>query len=159
LLSGVDKEIHKVRSSLASNDADTGSGDVYSHALDYSPGGIIGSTISRLTSTVSNVTDHLTPNVHLGSAVQSFLGLKTIKDFLLATRDRRIPDASADVTSLDIMEAKVGGKTITDKAGLSRYDSLYRLLLVSPRNLLRGVGSKYLNNRVMTRPNETRPQR
>jgi hypothetical protein len=123
LASGVDKEIHKVMSSLASNDADTGSGDVYSHALDYSPGGIMASAISRLTSTVSNVTDYLIPNVHLGSAIQSFLGLKAIKDILLETRDRRIPDTSADVTSLDIMEAKVGGKTITDKAGLSRYES------------------------------------
>ena len=120
LASGVDKEILKVRSSLASDNIDTGSGDVYSHALDFSPVGIIGSSISRLTSTVSNITNYLTPNLHLGSAVQSFLGLKTINDILLATRDRRIPDVNADVTSL---EAKVGGKTIKDKAGLSRYDS------------------------------------
>ena len=34
----------------ASESLSCGSGDVYSHALDYSPGGIIGSTISRLTS-------------------------------------------------------------------------------------------------------------
>jgi hypothetical protein len=112
-----------------------GTGDVYSHMADFTPAGVFGSALAHMYSTGVSLVDKLLPAVQLGSAIQSFLGVKTILNILLATRDRRVEDELAQVTQLDVPMALLGGVSVAEKAGLDRYASL----TVRKWHLLRNV--------------------
>lgn len=73
----------------------TGSGDIYGDVLNYAPGGILLSSIHRITKTLTSVLNKILPN--LGTNLQDLLGIKTIIGILTATADRRIPGTQADV--------------------------------------------------------------
>jgi hypothetical protein len=119
-------QIAAVKGSLATppSEEDLGSGDVYSHIGDFTPAGVFGSALAHAYSAGVSLVDKLLPAVQLGSAIQSFLGVKTILNVLLATRDRRVEDEGADVTPLDEPVAVLGGESVAERAGLDRYASL-----------------------------------
>jgi hypothetical protein len=121
---GCAAEVNKMRNSLGAKHEDQGSGDVYRHMGDFTPAGIFGSAIAQIYSTSAKVVDKLLPSAHLGSAIQSFLGVKTILNILLATRDRRIEDNKSDVVALDEPMAILGGQSVRTKGGLDRYASI-----------------------------------
>jgi hypothetical protein len=113
-------EIQKIKERLLRGDHEVGSGDVYGNMLDYTPAGIFGSAIGWLSDMAVHVGDRLSPSLKLGSAIQEMLGIKTIANILLATRDRRIPGEKADMVQLRVPEARLGGATIEQKAALER---------------------------------------
>jgi hypothetical protein len=119
-------QIDGVKRTLAAppSAGDLGSGDVYSHMGDFAPAGVLGSALAHVYSTGVSIVDKLLPAAQLGSAIQSFLGVKTILNVLLATRDRRVEDEGADVTPLDEPMAVLGGASVAERAGLERYASL-----------------------------------
>jgi len=102
---------------------DIGSGDVYASMGTYVPMGVFGGVFAQAASAATKFLDTLTPHANLGSAIQDFMGVKTVLNILLAKRDRRIDDAHADMQELDAPLALLGGRTVTSKAGLERYES------------------------------------
>jgi hypothetical protein len=123
---GFAAEMAAVRRRLAApaSETDLGSGDVYGRKGGVAPPGGVASAIAHVYSAGVRLVDNLVPAVQLGSAIQSFLGVKTILDILVATRDRRIEDVGADVVLLDEPMAVLGGVSVAEKAGLARYESL-----------------------------------
>jgi hypothetical protein len=109
-----------------------GSGDVYSDMQKYSPAGFIGTAIWNFTSAAASIANKLTPSAQLGTAIQSFLGVRTILNILLATRDRRIQNRDAKVLDLDDPMTALGGQSPYAKGLLDRYKTttLKRLQLV-----------------------------
>jgi uncharacterized protein (DUF2235 family) len=73
----------------------TGSGDIYSHVLDFAPGGVIFGSIQRASRAFTRLLNRMLPR--LGDNIQDLLGIKTIIGILTATADRRIPGTVADV--------------------------------------------------------------
>jgi hypothetical protein len=99
LKNGADVELAKLEQKMK-GPQDPGSGDVYIHPQDYTPAGIFGTALWNLTTTAANIANTFTPATQLGSAIQEFLGFRTIINMLLATRDRRIQNLDADVMDL-----------------------------------------------------------
>lgn len=118
---GAKTEIKRVQTRLSGN-LDSGSGDVYNHIEQHTA---LGPFTSLFGSWAVNVLDTLTSNVQLGSAIQEFLGVKTILNVLFAVKDRRITDSHADIVELHRDAAVLGGQqSISAKASLQRYPSL-----------------------------------
>jgi hypothetical protein len=118
-----DTDVANLEARLKSNNPDVGTGDAYSTPEDFTPAGAFGTAIYHASQLGVKAADFLTPNVHLGTAIQGFLGFKTILDILLATRDRRITDVDAVVTPLDQKLSVIDGRTLQDFAKLDRYAS------------------------------------
>jgi hypothetical protein len=74
-----------------------GSGDVYSSAWNYTPIGIFGSAIHYAGVGITKGLDTITPTVKVGTALQEWSGIQSVLKFMMATRDRRIPDENAVV--------------------------------------------------------------
>jgi hypothetical protein len=104
---------------------DVGTGDVYGKMPEFGPGGIISAAFNQVVNTTIKIADFLTPTLKLGTAVQDMLGVKTITDILLATRDRRIPNTNALYVDLAAGNKVLGGDSVRSKAGLTakRYPS------------------------------------
>lgn len=135
LIPDIDDMISEIQSRLYSGTLDIGSGDIYGKMTDYTPAGIFGSAFSLLTSFTVKLTDHISPSLKLGSAIQDFLGIKTLLNILLATQDRRIPDVDADVVPL----FDGGEGSVYERAGLGRYESR---TFEGWRDYLRVIGKK-----------------
>lgn len=103
----------------------TGSGDVYGNVLPYTPAGDIWTTLSHLGAKATGMLDRAVPQ--LGENIQGLLGVKTILEILLATRDRRIPGGEADVYRYQDREVfDVGGVVKEEGVGkLAKIGKLY----------------------------------
>jgi hypothetical protein len=116
---GIATDIQKTQA-LLSGTLDVGSGDVYGDLERHIPGGRIASAISHLTGAAVKVLDTITATAQLGSAIQDFLGVKTILNILVAIKDRRIEDINTQVVDLS---GSLGQTTVDVKAELARYQS------------------------------------
>jgi hypothetical protein len=119
-------EIAVIKDRLRNNDTpDIGTGDVYGRMPEFGPGGIIGAAFNQVVDTSIKIANFFTPTLKLGTAVLDMLGVKTITNILLATRDRRIPNTNARTVDLAAGDALLGGETVRRKAGLTdvRYPS------------------------------------
>ena len=92
----------------------TGSGDVYGNILPYTPAGDVWTTLSHLGAKVTGMLDRAVPQ--LGENIQDLLGVKTILEILLATRDRRIPGGEADVYRYQDLEVFNVGDVVEEES-------------------------------------------
>jgi hypothetical protein len=119
-INGGQFEIEGTQAQLRGN-LEYGSGDVYAHIDRYTALGPFESLFGNWAVKTLNT---ITPNVQLGSAIQDFLGVKTILNVLFAVKDRRIPNSEADLVELYQKATIAGGQqSIFEKAGLQRYMS------------------------------------
>jgi len=120
-------QIENVEHTLAGNYQDVGSGDVYNSVLDYAPGlgGPLTQVIARTGNALVRITDFWTPTLKLGTAIQGFLGFKTILQILTQTRDRRIASVGADVMILNKKVKLLGDVSPEQKAELNRKTNKY----------------------------------
>lgn len=121
LIPNLDDEITQFKDRLRNNDnPKIGSGDIYGRMPEFGPGGLISTALTGAIDFSIKTANFFTPTLKLGTAVQDMLGVKTITNILLATRDRRIPSTHAQTVDLAVGDELFGGKSVREKAGLGR---------------------------------------
>lgn len=110
-----------IKNRLRNNDAPhIGSGDIYGRMPEFGPGGLVSTALGGAINFTIKTANLFTPNVKLGTAVQDMLGIKTITNILLATRDRRIPQTDAQTVDLAVGDEMFGGVSVGERAGLTK---------------------------------------
>ncbi|TLD32367.1 hypothetical protein E2P81_ATG05343 [Venturia nashicola] len=121
LIPNIGDKITRLRDHLRNNNhPQIGSGDVYGRILEFGPGGRISKALTGAIDFSIKIANFFTPTLKLGTAVQDMLGIKTITDILLATRDRRIPTTHAQTVDLAVGDELFGGLSVRERAGLGR---------------------------------------
>ncbi|QDS72095.1 hypothetical protein FKW77_003396 [Venturia effusa] len=128
LIPHLNDELTTLKNDLATNTTpNLGSGDIYGHIPSFAPaaGGFVSTALTTTIDLTIKTANFFTPTLKLGTAVQDMLGIRTITDILLATRDRRIPSAQAVVVELAGAEPLFGSVSVRERAGLQegRYPS------------------------------------
>lgn len=121
LIPNLDDEIIQLKDHLRNTtNPKIGSGDIYGHVPEFGPGGIIIKALEGAIDFSIKIANLFTPTLKLGTAVRDMLGVKTITDILLATRDRRIPTTHAQAVDLAIGNELFGGVSVRERAGLGK---------------------------------------
>ncbi|KAE9982637.1 hypothetical protein EG328_010768 [Venturia inaequalis] len=110
LIPNLDHEITQLKDHLRNTTTPKiGSGDIYGRLPEFGPGGVITTALTGVVRFFTKTANFFTPTLKLGTAVQDMLGIKTITDILLATRDRRIPTTHAQTVELAVGHELFGG--------------------------------------------------
>lgn len=121
LIPNVEHEIAQLKDGLRNTTSPKlGSGDIYGHMPEFGPGGLISTALTGAMNFSIKTANFFTPNLKLGTAVVDMLGIKTITDLLLATRDRRIPTTHAQTVDLAVGDELFGGMSVRETAGLGK---------------------------------------
>jgi len=117
----IESHISLIQLDLQTSTLNIGSGDVYSTIYEFTPACIFGKGVHYIGLALTKITDLLTPGLSLGTQISESSGLLSILQYVMATRDRRIPNEDAEVVDLNGESKVLGERSVEEVAGLNRY--------------------------------------